>query len=247
MDKENIQEENTVINNTENKKKKVVLAIPGDEFSSKFLIAFANTIISLFASDKYTFIIAPGTGSFVPFVRMTTLGLDVKRGADQKPFNGGDFDYWITIDSDVIYSTEHIFQLLESLEKHPVVAGMYRMADLQNFAFVQKWDLNYQIKNGNFEFVTPEFVEKWKKETELKYLPVNYTGLGFFGCRKEVLWSMKYPYFDGEVTEIKTEEGLCIRDISSEDVNFCHNIAKAGYEIVIDTDIRVGHLKKLLI
>lgn len=238
-------EENVIVNNTN--KKKIVLAIPGDEFSSKFVIAFANTIISLFASDKYTFIIAQGTGSFVPFVRMHTLGLDVRRGVEQKPFNGGEFDYWITIDSDVIFSAEHVFQLLESLEKHPIVAGMYRMADLQNFAIVQKWDMDYKLKHGNFEFITPEFVEKWKSETGLKYLPVNYTGLGFFGCRKEVLYKMKYPYFDGETIEVQSEDGIRIRDFSSEDVNFCHNINKAGYEIVIDTDIRVGHLKKLLI
>lgn len=239
---EKIEDTNVILN-----KKKVVIAIPGDNFSSRFLIAFSNTIISLFASDKYIFTIAPGTGSFVPFVRMQTLGLDVNRGVDQKPFNGDHFDYWITLDSDIIFSAEHIFKLLESLEKHPVVAGMYRMADLQHFAIVQKWDLNFHLKNGTFEFLTPEFIEKWKTETGLKYLPVNYSGLGFFGCRKEVLYQMKYPYFDGEIKEIKKEDGTLIRDISSEDVCFCHNIMNAGYEIVIDTDIRVGHLKKLVI
>ena len=55
--------------------------------------------------------ISPATGSYVPFVRMTTLGLDVLRGEDQKPFNGQHFDVWITIDSDIVFTFEQIINL----------------------------------------------------------------------------------------------------------------------------------------
>ena len=58
---------------------------------------------------------------------------------------------------------------------------------------------------------------------------------------------MRYPYFDSEINVIVTDDGKTIRDICSEDVAFSKNIIKAGYQIMINTDIRVGHLKQLVI
>jgi hypothetical protein len=228
-------------------KKRVVLALPGDSFSSKFLLSWTNALAALWSSDKYEIVIAPGTGSYVSFVRMQTLGLDVRRGIAQKPFNGSDYDVWVTIDSDVIFNPEHLITLIDSTDKHPVVSGLYRMSDLTHFAVVKDWDMNYFVENGTFEFLTQEKIDSWKTETELKYMPVNYTGMGFFACRKEVLDKLTYPYFNGELQELVNDKGEILRDMSSEDVNFCKNISKAGYEIVVNTDIRVGHLKPLVI
>lgn len=229
------------------KRKRIVFALPGDSFSSKFLVSWTATISKLWDTRAYEIMISPATGSFVSFVRMQTLGLDVLRGEDQKPFNGQDFDVWITIDSDIVFTPEHIIQLIESTDDHPVVAGMYRMADLTHYAFVKDWDTNYFKENGTFKFSKPEEVEDWKKETELKYYPVSYTGMGFMAVRKEVFDKMKYPYFDSEIQEIVKDDGTKLRDICSEDVAFSKNIQKAGYQIVVNTELRVGHCKNLII
>jgi hypothetical protein len=178
---------------------------------------------------------------------MQTLGLDVLRGVHQKPFNNLDFDVWVTIDSDIIFSPQQLIDLIESTELHPVVSGMYRMSNLTNYAIVKEWNTDFFIKNGFFEFITPEFVDKWKQETGLKYMPVNYTGLGFFAMRRDVLKKMTYPYFNAELQEIIGDDGNIIRDICSEDVAFCKNIQKTGTPIVINTDIRVGHHKLISI
>lgn len=228
-------------------KKRIVIGLPGDTFSSRFLISWSNALAYIWSSNKYEVVIAPGMGSFVPFVRMQTLGLDVRRGLAQKPFNNEKYDIWITIDSDIVFSAENLEELIQSTEKHPVVAGIYRMADLEHFAVVKNWDMNYFAKNGTFEFLKQDDITNWKKETDLKYMPINYTGLGFFACRKEVLDKLTYPYFNGELREIVTDEGLILKDMSSEDVNFCKNIINAGYEIVVNTDLRVGHVKPLVI
>jgi hypothetical protein len=227
--------------------KKVIFALPGDNFSSKFLIAWTSTISKIWDMRKYEIMISPATGSFVSFVRMHTLGLDTLRGDKQKPFDGHNFDVWITIDSDIVFTPEQVIELIESTDHHPVVAGMYRMADLTNFAFVKDWDLTFFKKNGAFKFSTPEEIETWKKETGFKYYPVVYTGMGFMAIKKEVFDKMKYPYFDSETEVIQCEDGKVIRDICSEDVAFSKNIIKAGYEIMINTDIRVGHIKPLVI
>lgn len=240
-------EDNKPNTTVEIKKKRVVIGLPGDNFSSKFLMSWSNALAQLWFSNKYDIVIAPGTGSYVSFVRMQTLGLDVRRGVTQKPFNNENYDIWVTIDSDVIFTADNLIELISATEKHPVVSGIYRMADLEHFAVVKEWDNNYFAKNGTFQFLTLEDITKWKKETELTYMPIDYTGMGFFACRKEVLDKLTYPYFDGELREITAENNVTLKDMSSEDVNFCKNIIKAGFPIVINVDLRVGHLKPLVI
>lgn len=229
------------------RKKRVIIAIPGDNFSSKFLISWTSALNALWESQKYDLVISPGVSSFVTFARMQTLGLDVLRGVQQKPFNNLEFDVWVTIDSDIIFSPNQLIDLIESTELHPVVSGMYRMSNLSNYAIVKEWNTDYFLKNGSFEFLTPEFVDTWKQETGLKFMPVNYTGMGFFAMRRDVLRKMTYPYFNAELQEIIGEDGLILRDICSEDVAFCKNIQKTNTPIVINTDIRVGHHKLISI
>jgi hypothetical protein len=227
--------------------KKIVFALPGDNFSSKFLISWTATLSKLWETRRYDIMISPATGSYVPFVRMSTLGLDVLRGSEQKPFDGQPFDIWITIDSDIIFTYEQVIQLIESTDSHPVVAGMYRMVDLVNYAFVKDWDETFFKEKGVFKFITPEEIETWKKETEFKFFPVVYSGMGFMAIKKEVFDKLKYPYFDSEILTITKEDGTVIRDICSEDVSLCRKITQAGYQIMINTDIRVGHVKSLII
>jgi len=248
MNMDKINEENSVmIDEKPSPKKRVVIAIPGDNFSSKFLISWTSTLNVLWESQKYDLIVSPGVSSYVTFARMQTLGLDVLRGVQQKPFNNLEFDVWVTIDSDIIFTPQQLIDLIESTELHPVVSGMYRMSNLTNFAIVKEWNTDYFLKNGSFEFLTPEYVEKWKQETGLKFMPVNYTGLGFFAMKRDVLKKMTYPYFNSDLQEIINEEGLILRDICSEDVAFCKNIQKTGVSIVVNTDIRVGHHKLISI
>jgi hypothetical protein len=228
-------------------KKKIVFALPGDVFSSKFLLSWTATINALWETKKYDIVISTGISSFVTFARMQTLGLDVLRGVNQKPFDNMDFDIWFSIDSDIIFTPQQVLDLIESTEQHPVVAGMYRMSNLTSYAIVKDWDTDYFAKNGTFQFLTPDDVTNWKTETSLKYLPVYYTGLGFFAVTRDVLKKMTYPYFNSEVQEIITDDGKVLRDICSEDVAFCKNIHKLGVPIVVNTDIRVGHNKLIVI
>jgi len=234
--------------NVQQTRKRVILAIPGDNFSSNFLISMLATANALLDSNKYQLVISPGVSSYVPFARMQTLGLNVLRGEDQKPFKDEEYDYWITIDSDQVFSPTHVIDLLDSLETHPVVAGCYRMSNLTHYPIVEHWDTEYFKKNGSFEFLKVEDLDAWKKENEgVRFKKVSYAGMGFFGMRKEVLNAMKYPYFDSEPSIIESENGLKLRDIMSEDVAFCKNIQKAGYDVMLNVHLRVGHEKRLVL
>ena len=189
-------------------------------------------------SKKYVVMITNEYSSYVTYSRMKTLGLDVRRGADQKPFGGKlDYDVWVTIDSDIRFTPDQIIELIEDTKKYPVVSGLYRMEDLKHYACVKEWDTEYFKTNGSFHFM-----EVGESEKEDKYISVAYNGMGFFACRKGVIEKLKYPYFSYPLVEI---DGL--RDTCSEDVAFCKNLTDAGFDVTVNTTLRVGHEKTLVI
>lgn len=222
--------------------KTVIIALPGREYSGTFLKNWSQTLITL-TQRGYKIIMMNEYSSFVTFSRMKTLGLDVLRGATQVPFNGTvDYDVWLTIDSDIIFTPEQVIELIKDTEKYPVVSGLYRMADLQHYAAVKEWDMEYFKKYGSFEFLKVDTLD-----TTEKYMKVAYNGMGFFACRKGVIENIKYPYFSYPLIEIETEDGKLIRDMCSEDVAFCKNLKDVGYHVIVNTSLRVGHEKTLVI
>lgn len=220
---------------------KVIIALPGRTFSGGFMLNLLETVQTL-KSKKYTVMITNEYSSYVTYSRMKTLGLDVLRGADQKPFGGKiDYDVWVTIDSDIRFTPEQIIELIEDTNKYPVVSGLYRMEDLKHYACVKKWDVEHYITNGSFEFM------KSDEEIKDKYISVAYNGIGFFACRKGVIEKLKYPYFSYPLIEMEGKDGVMLNETCSEDVSFCKNLTDAGFEIIVNTSLRVGHEKTLVI
>ena len=116
------------------------------------------------------------------------------------------------------------------------------MEDMVHLACVKEWDLDYFKKHGSFQFMKAAELEKGEK-----YLPVAYNGMGFFACRKGVIEKLKYPYFTYPLIEMEGEDGKMIRDTCSEDVAFCKNLKDAGFDVIVNTPLRVGHEKPLVI
>jgi len=221
---------------------KIIIALPGIRYSGKFMMNLMNTVTTL--NNKGHEVIATNEySSYVTFSRMKTLCLDVLKGADQIPFGGKiDYDVWLTIDSDIIFTPEQVLQIIEDTEKYPVVSGLYRMEDLKHYAAVKEWDIEYFKKTGSFEFLKVEDTDTFDE-----YMSVAYNGMGFFACRHGVIEKLKYPYFSYPLIEIEAENGKLIRDTCSEDVAFCKNLTDAGFEVIVNTSLRVGHEKVLVI
>ena len=216
---------------------KVIIALPGRTFSGGFMLNLLETV-QILKSKNYTVMITNEYSSYVTYSRMKTLGLDVRRGADQKPFDGKiDYDVWVTIDSDIRFTPEQLIELIEDTNTYPVVSGLYRMEDLKHYACVKEWNVDYYKKMGSFQFAQIDDFEKAPK-----FVPVAYNGMGFFACRKGVIEKLKYPYFSYPLIEI---DGL--RETCSEDVSFCKNLTDAGFEVIVNTTLRVGHEKTLVI
>jgi cellulose synthase/poly-beta-1,6-N-acetylglucosamine synthase-like glycosyltransferase len=255
-------------NQNQEKKLKVVIGLPGTNFTHSFLLSWSRTLIALAQTQKYDFVISFGKSSFVSFARMQTMQLDVLRGKNQKAFNGDAYDVFVSIDSDIVYSPDQLFELIEGTRTHPVVSGYYMMQNNMQFSVVKDWNKEYFLKNGTFQFLQSkdldfylkrfrnELDERKKMEEEKKELPaisdpdyisVSYVGMGFFACRKEVLDSLQYPFFYRKMEQYRTKEGLDIIDMCSEDVSLCKNIEEAGYDIMLNTRLRVGHEKHMIL
>ena len=221
---------------------KVVIALPGRTYSGRFMMNLLNTMM-IMKSRGYDVILTNEYSSYVTFSRMKTLGLDVLKGIDQKPFDGKiDYDVWLTIDSDIVFSPEQVIELIEDTKTYPVVSGVYRMEDLKHYACVKEWNVDYFKKMGTFQFVKVDDFERAPK-----FVSVAYNGMGFFACRKEVIEKLKYPYFSYPLIEIEGKDGVMLRDTCSEDVAFCKNLTDAGIPIIVNTSLRVGHEKTLVI
>ena len=222
--------------------KTIVVALPGREYSGTFLTNWSETLM-LMVQKGYKITMINEYSSFVSFSRMKTLGLNVLRGATQVPFGGQlDYDVWLTIDSDIVFTPNQVIELIEDVDKYPVVSGLYRMADLKHYAAVKEWDIEYFKKHGTFQFLKVD-----ELDTSEKYMKVAYNGMGFFACRKGIIENLKYPYFSYPLIEIESEDGKLLRDMCSEDVAFCKNLKDAGYHVIVNTSLRVGHEKTLVI
>ena len=221
---------------------KVVFCMPGRQYSREFLLAWSDLLMQA-SSRGHQVMISQQYSSVVHFARAKCMGGDVLKGPDQKPFQGTvEYDVMMWIDSDIVFKPDDFFALLES--PHDVTAGMYMMEDLQHFATVKEWDEDFFAKNGTFKFMKPEDIVRVGEadSPSSSYLPVAYTGMGWMMIRKGVVETIKYPWF---YSELQTVGPLV--DMNSEDVSFCRALQAAGHTIHVDTKIRVGHQKLMLI
>jgi hypothetical protein len=225
----------------------VVVALPGNTYSGNFLVCWTRAVNLLFERN-YEVVILNRYSSYVTFSRMLTLGLDVLRGVTQTPFDGKlPYDVWVTIDSDVLFTPEQLIELIEATEQHPVVSGIYRMADGEHYAAVKDWNETYFASHGTFQFLKQADMDAWVQETQQRFMPVAYNGMGFFAVRRGVFEKLTYPYFVTDLQEIRCPDGRMLRDTASEDVALCRNLSKAGIPIMILPGLRVGHEKKVIL
>lgn len=213
---------------------KVIFALPGKEYSREFLMSWTELMMQATAKGHQC-MVSQNYSSVVHFARAKCLGGDVLAGPDQKPFQGKvDYDAVMWIDSDIVFKPDDFLKILES--PHDVTAGLYMMEDMENFAVVKEWDEEFFKKNGTFEFVKATTV------FEEQYMPVAYAGMGWMLVRSGVMEKLKYPWFYGPLQTIGQAQ-----DMMSEDVAFCRSLAASGTQVYVDTSIRVGHQKKVIL
>ncbi len=212
--------------------KKIIFCLPGRSYSGRFLTCWTDLLVHCI-NKGYKINIIQRYSCNIYYVRNMCLGADVRRGEDQKPFDGKlDYDYMMWIDSDVVFTPEQ-FERLLSHDKD-IVSGLYKMEDNTHYACVEHWNESEFLKNGHFKFIKPSDIEYRKNQL----IDVNYVGFGFILVKRGVFESLKYPYFRPNSYNI----GNTV-EFAMEDVSWCHNVKDAGYKILVDPSIIVGHEK----
>ena len=229
-------ETNMEVNKVE--KKVVALSFVGENFSSKFLLCWTNTLSILWQSGEYEFLIATGDNPSLYHSRLRSLGLN---NEIIRPFNNTKFDYWVTIDSSILFSPQQVIELIKSLDEHPIVSGLYKTNDGVSYNAVKQLDNDYFATNGHYQYLLQDDVDNWTKEVNAKYMPVEFVGLSFFGMRSDVFEKLEYPFFDGERVVIKKDDTTTYDIVPSEDYNLCKKLLSKDYKIMLNTELRVGN------
>lgn len=184
------------------------------------------------------------TGSFLPHTRAKCLGASLDRGKYQIPFNNDQITHLVLLDTDVIFKPSHIFDLIAH-DKEFVAA----MCPYSTSAYAKENDK--QIIAGMWneaafkkhKYFPPLTISEARNLAGINGLvKIDWVGLGLAVINPKVFSAIEYPWFASELIDIAE-----YTDTTSEDVGFCRKIIKAGFNIYIDTKVRVQHYKSFAI
>ena len=220
--------------------KTVVFCLPGRGVSYTFLKNFVTLCFDL-VQNKASIQISQDYSSMVNFARCKCLGANVLRGPDQLPWDGKlKYDYQLWIDSDIVFNVEKFYQLVLMDEK--IASGWYCTEDGKTTS-VAHW-LDEDDFKGNGGVMNHETIESISKRK--KPFTVDYAGFGWLLIKHGVFEAsqMKNPWFD---PKLQIFESGAVQDMCGEDVSFCLDAKEAGFRIMCDPRIRVGHEKTRVI
>lgn len=161
--------------------------------------------------------VATGESNNIYQVRNATLRWNGQR-EKQAPFGGIEYDRILWIDSDQVFTNDDVDRLLEW--DLPIVAGWYALHRGEVSCFQRHGDL---VPVG---------------EVGAGLVEVEMVGFGFLSMKQGVLESIEPPWFE----PLKTKDGFTM-----DDDGFAIKAQRAGWGIVVDQSIRVGHDKTLTI
>ena len=147
---------------------------------------------------------------------------DIARFAIQ---NG--YDYVLYVDSDMIFTRKDIDDLMK--HQADIVSGLYitRHGEGRNVAYTKV------ITRQKKPFRTPKLVH----DTDTAgYGEVEGVGFGFCLIKTSVLEKMGHEY----VSLFEPRWGV------GEDIAFCLRAKKCGFKIMIDRDVKLGHIGSMV-
>ena len=222
------------------KGKAIVFCLPGRGVSYTFLKNFVQLCFEC-VQQGASIQISQDYSSMVNFARCKVLGANVLKGPDQLPWQGKlEYDLQLWIDSDIVFNLEAFYKLVW-MDKD-IAAGWYCTEDGRTTSVAHWLEEDEFEKNGGV--MNHEMVDGIQKRR--KPFTCDYTGFGWVMIKKGVFEhpDMKYPWF---APQMQVFESGAVQDMCGEDVSFCLEAIKAGFEIWCDPTIRVGHEKMRII
>jgi hypothetical protein len=226
------------------KGKTIAFCLPGLMYSGTFMTQFVRLLFDL-NQQGINFYISQHYSSMVNHARTDCLQADNYAGTMLTPFRGQvPYDYIMWIDSDIIFKTEDLMELLQM--NKDIASGWYCQSNggaLSNQSTVVE-SMNDQelYEKGSNRYET---VEDMARRTEP--FKVDYCGFGWILIKKGVYEKIPYPWFVPRVVQLQKPDGTILEDVCSEDISMCEDFRKYGFDIWVHPKVRVGHQKMIIL
>jgi hypothetical protein len=181
------------------------------------------------SDDKVVFEVLHGFGGSSPFMRNL-----VSAKGNKKIRQIPEYDFFLSIDSDMFFCLENALKLLPLFETYP-------SAGVVSAAYTNNGPNSHRLVAGFFKDGIPgnNAPELCINAYENKKIKVDWVGAGFAMIKKSVFEKLDYPWFRIYTIIVGDTSDLC-----TEDIALCMDAKKAGFEIYVDGSNRVGHCNR---
>lgn len=204
---------------------KIIFCIPGYSFSGKFLSCWTNLIQKL-SEENIDWELVRGYQPNIYRVRNELVEIALTK----------DFDKIMWIDSDIIFSPNDFFKLLN--HNVDIISGLY-IAQMEDDHRMNMSQMRTKSR-GDYYYAAISESGTFLKVSDIKSLnvfTVRSNGMGFMLINKKVFTNMKNMWFNP----------MDNKQIISEDISFQTRAKGLGYKSYIDPSILVGHEKGIIL
>lgn len=209
----------------------ILIATPGRMMEAEYVKSLVATLTYL-NKIGLSYIYLNEYSSQVNAAREATImGSRFLSAFETRPLNGQvTYDKIIWIDSDISWEVKDFMKLFDS--NYDIVSGLYFNEE--------------GVPLFSFEENAIYFDHKQLQSKEYPF-EVFGVGFGFVAMKYGVFEQCKRPWFETEFQRIENDEGREMFIPWGEDFSWCIKAHNAGFKIMLDPSIKVGHHKKIRI
>lgn len=203
----------------------ILIASPGTSFDASYVNSLAKTLHAC-ANQRLTVHWMNGQSSLVHHAReLTATGGGRELFAeDTAPCRGIGYDTIVWIDSDISWTPDTFFRLVDS--KYEVTTGAYLLTDGSTTVHGFNGSLH---RDAVKQMAEP--------------IQIQSCGFGFIAMKRGVFERMQRPWFNHEFQKVGEKDGKDIIDCLGEDISWCVKAYRAGIQIWFDPKVLVTHHK----
>lgn len=142
----------------------------------------------------------------------------------------GNYDYVLTVDSDMVLPSNTLTSLLD--RNKGIVSGVYLKKELDK-KIPEMYGGEVVDENGQTDY-------NWIISQHGNVVPIYTCGFGCVLIKREVLEKIGYPWFEYHTS-------YEFKDSISEDTDFCLKALDKGYKIYLDTNVLCEHIGSFLV
>jgi hypothetical protein len=212
----------------------VLIATPGHSLEAQYVASLTDTLTAL-NEMGISFKWLNAYSSLVHNARELTAtgGQDRSLNAlDAGPMGGSvTYNKIFWIDSDISWTPEQFIKLYSS--EYDVVTGAYLLAD--------------GVTTSVHELGSSVGITADKIRSLTEPLKIESMGFGFTAIKTGVFEKLERPWFGHYTQKINLPNKKTIETFLGEDISWCINANRAGFEIYFDPTVLVTHMKKVKI